>query len=98
MDERTASEENSIHRTGVSAGSYDSTSSQPEVLKQENTEALHDNQYMFPSSTPNYNFENGQQLNAAFPHSQTSSQMQNLVPFSSVMVHDSCFIFFLLGF
>ncbi|XP_057463062.1 uncharacterized protein LOC130753128 isoform X1 [Actinidia eriantha] len=86
VDERTASEENLIHRPGASAGSYDSpSSSQPEVLKQENTEALHDNQYMFPSSTSNYNFENEQQLNAAFPHSQTSSQMQNLVPFSSVM-------------
>ncbi|GFS42420.1 RNA polymerase II degradation factor-like protein [Actinidia rufa] len=81
-----ASEENLIHGTGASAGSYDSpSSSQPEVLKQENTEALHENLYMFPSSTSNYNFENEQQLNAAFPHSQTSSQMQNLVPFSSVM-------------
>ena len=97
MDERTASEENLIHRPGASAGSYDSpSSSQPEVLKQENTEALHDNQYMFPPSTSNYNFENEQQLNAAFPHSQTSSQMQNLVPFSSVMVHD--LFIFLLGF
>ncbi|PSR98673.1 Signaling mucin like [Actinidia chinensis var. chinensis] len=86
VDERTASEENLIHGTGTSAGSYDSpSSSQPEVLKQENTEALHENLYMFPSSTSNYNFENEQQLNAAFPHSQTSSQMQNLVPFSSVM-------------
>ena len=82
---RTVSDGNLVHRTGVNAGSYDSRSaSQPEAS--ENAEAPHENQYTFPSSSSNYNFENGQQLHAAFPHSQTSSQMQNLAPFSSVIV------------
>ncbi|CAL5410084.1 unnamed protein product [Camellia sinensis] len=82
---RTVSDGNLVHRTEASAGNYDTpSSSQPEVLKHESTEAPHENQYIFPS-TSNYNFENGQQLNAAFPHSQTSSQMQNLAPFASVM-------------
>ncbi|KAL7212568.1 hypothetical protein ACSBR2_015291 [Camellia fascicularis] len=79
---RTASDGNLVHRTGANAGFYDSSSSsQPEVLKQENTEAPHETQYMFPSSSANYNFDNGQQLNAAFP--RTSSHTQNLPPFSS---------------
>ncbi|CAL5412452.1 unnamed protein product [Camellia sinensis] len=84
---RTVSDGNLVHRTEASAGNYDTpSSSQPEVLKHESTEAPHENQYIFPS-TSNYNFENGQQLNAAFPHSQTSSQMQNLAPFASVMAY-----------
>ncbi|XP_052181668.1 uncharacterized protein LOC127794532 isoform X2 [Diospyros lotus] len=80
----TSTDGNLIHRTGASAGSYDPpASAPPEVLKQENSEAPHENQYIFPSPS-NYNFESGQQ-NAAFPHSQTSSHMQNLAPMSSVM-------------
>lgn len=75
------------HRTAAIAGSYDSPSaSQPEALKQEASEASQGNQYNFPSSASGYNFETSQQLNPAFPHSQASSQMQNLAPFSSVMV------------
>lgn len=75
------------HRTAAIAGSYDSPSaSQPEALKQEASEAAQGNQYNFPSSASGYTFETSQQLNPAFPHSQTSSQMQNLAPFSSVMV------------
>ncbi|KAF7149930.1 hypothetical protein RHSIM_Rhsim02G0154100 [Rhododendron simsii] len=74
---RAASDGNFVHRTGATVGRSDSlSSSPPEVLKQENTEAPHENQYSFQSSTSSYNFENGQQL---------SSQMQNLAPFSSVM-------------
>ncbi|KAA8519560.1 hypothetical protein F0562_013816 [Nyssa sinensis] len=85
---RTASDGNLVHRTGASGGNYDSPSApQPEVLKQENPEVVHGNQYTFPSSTPEYNFENSQHLNTAFSHSQTSSQMQNLGPFSSVMAY-----------
>ncbi|GMP73810.1 hypothetical protein CsSME_00031432 [Camellia sinensis var. sinensis] len=83
---RTASDGNLVQRTGLNAGFYDSSSaSQPEVLKQENTEAPHETHCMFPSSSANYNFDNGQQLNAAFP--QTSSHTQNLPPFSSVMTY-----------
>ncbi|KAL6991386.1 hypothetical protein U1Q18_009499 [Sarracenia purpurea var. burkii] len=80
---RTASDGNLVHRIGTSAESYDSPSASQ--LKQENTEAPQENQYMFPSSSSNYNFGNGRQLNAPFLHSQTSLQMQNLAPFSSVM-------------
>ncbi|XP_058200666.1 uncharacterized protein LOC131315557 isoform X2 [Rhododendron vialii] len=76
---RAASDGNLVHRTGATAGRSDSlSSSPPEVLKQENTEAPHENQYSFQSSTSSYNFENGQQL---------SSQMRNLAPFSSVMAY-----------
>ncbi|XP_059664778.1 uncharacterized protein LOC132311070 isoform X2 [Cornus florida] len=84
---RTVSDGNLGQRTGASDGSYDLPSaSQPDVLKQENTEVANGNQYTFSSSSnPGYTFENAQQLNTAFPHSQTSSQMQNLAPFSSVM-------------
>lgn len=67
---------------------YDSPPvSQPsEVLKQESPDAVHENQYSFPSSAPGYSYENAQQLNAAFAHQQASSQMQNLASFSSMMV------------
>ncbi|KAF3449862.1 hypothetical protein FNV43_RR05941 [Rhamnella rubrinervis] len=83
---RSTSDENLIHRTGHSAGDYDSTSvSQAEVLKQETPEAGSGNQYSFPSAAPGFAYENSQQLNVAFTHPQTSSQMQNLAPFSSVM-------------
>lgn len=85
---RTASDGNLAHRTGANAGSYESPSaSQPEVLKQETSEVGQGNHYNFPSSAPGYTFENSQQLNAAFTHSQTNSQMQNLTPFSNVMAY-----------
>lgn len=76
-----------VHRTGASAGSYDSPpASQPEMLKQENADVGHGNQYMFQSSTSGgYTFENAQELNAALNNSQMNSQMQNLAPFSNVM-------------
>lgn len=84
---RSTSDENLIHRTGHSAGDYDSTSvSQAEALKQETPEAGSGNQYSFPSAAPGFAYESSQQLNVAFTHPQTSSQMQNLAPFSSVMV------------
>lgn len=83
---RATSDANLIHRTGASAGEYDSPSvSQEEALKQETTEADQVNQYSFPSSAPGFTYESSQQLNAPFNHPQTSSQMQNLAPFSSVM-------------
>ncbi|XP_038722144.1 uncharacterized protein LOC120014298 isoform X1 [Tripterygium wilfordii] len=86
---RNNPDEDFVHRAGVSAGNYDSPSvSQPEVLKQEtteSTEAPQGNQYAFPSSSPNYTYENTQQLNAAFNHQQMSLQIQNLTPFSNMM-------------
>lgn len=85
---RTATTDGSlVHRTSGVAGGYDSPSApQAEVLKQENSEVAHGNQYDFASVTPGYPFDNAQQLNAAFNYSQTSSsQMQNLPPFSSSM-------------
>lgn len=83
---RNASDGNLFHRTGASTGSYDSSSaSQPEPLKVESLEVERGNQYAFPSSTPGYSFENPPQLNIGFSESQTSSQMQNLSPFASVM-------------
>ncbi|KAK9267719.1 hypothetical protein L1049_010152 [Liquidambar formosana] len=95
---RTASDRNLVHRTSADAGSYDSPSaSQPEVLKQETPEVGQGNQYTFPSSSPGYAFENAQQLNAAFNHSQTGSQMQNLTPFSSVMAYTNSLPSNLLG-
>lgn len=67
-------------------GIYDSPStSQSDMLKPENTEAPQEIQFSFPSSSSAYNFENGRQSSASFPHSQTRPQMQNLAPFSSVM-------------
>lgn len=85
---RSTSDANIANRPNVTAGDYDSPAvSQPsEVLKQESVEALQENQYSFPSSAPGYNYENAQQLNSAFAHQQASSQMQNLAPFSSMMV------------
>ncbi|XP_057494238.1 uncharacterized protein LOC130779587 isoform X1 [Actinidia eriantha] len=85
---RTASDGNLVHRIVSGAGSYDSPSaSQSEMLKQENSETSQEDQYAFPSSSSNYNFENGRQLDDSFPHSQTSPRIQNLAPFSSVMAH-----------
>jgi hypothetical protein len=84
---RNNTEENIVHhQVNANTGNYDSPSvSQPEVLKQEPSEASQGIQYAYPSSAPGYNYENIQQLNAALSHQQTSSQMQNLAPFSSVM-------------
>ncbi|XP_057466004.1 uncharacterized protein LOC130755592 isoform X2 [Actinidia eriantha] len=84
---RTASDGN-FHRIGAGAGSYDSPSaSQSEMLNQENNETSQEDQYAFPSSSSNYNFENGRHMDDSFPHSHASPQMQNLAPFSSVMAH-----------
>ncbi|KAI3456065.1 hypothetical protein Pfo_012728 [Paulownia fortunei] len=81
---RNASDGGLYHRTSASAGSYDpSSTAQPEELKHENAEVAQGNQYSFPSSNPGYTFDDAQHLNASF--SQTSSQMQNLAPFSNVM-------------
>lgn len=92
---RATSDANLIHRTGASAGEYDSPSvSQEEALKQETTEADQVNQYSYPSSAPGFTYESSQQLNAPFTHPQTSSQMQNLAPFSSVMVILLCSLIF----
>ncbi|XP_044496542.1 uncharacterized protein LOC123218948 isoform X2 [Mangifera indica] len=85
---RSTSDANIVHRPNVSAADYDpSPVSQPEVLKQETPEIAQDNQYVFPSSAPGYNYENAQQLNTAFPHQQASTQMQSLAPLSSVMAY-----------
>ncbi|KAM7524950.1 hypothetical protein LguiA_014852 [Lonicera macranthoides] len=89
---RIQSEGNLVHRTGASAGSYDSPpASQPEMLKQENADVGHGNQYMFQSSTSGgYAFENAQELNAALnENAQMNSQMQNLAPFSNQAYTDS---------
>ncbi|XP_038702587.1 uncharacterized protein LOC119999132 isoform X2 [Tripterygium wilfordii] len=85
---RNSPDENFVHKAGVNASSYDSPSvSQPEVLKQETTEAPRGNQYAFPSSSPNYTYDNTQQLNTALNHQEMSSQIQNLSPFSSMMAY-----------
>ncbi|XP_057749866.1 uncharacterized protein LOC130968544 isoform X1 [Arachis stenosperma] len=82
----TTSDGNLAHRAGVDAGSYEhSSGSQPEALKSEPPETSHENQYSFHSSSHEFNYENAQPQDDAFSHSQTSSQMQNLSPFSSVM-------------
>ncbi|KAL8167855.1 LOW QUALITY PROTEIN: hypothetical protein V2J09_009354 [Rumex salicifolius] len=84
----TASGGNSDHRLGVSSGTYDMPSApQSEILKQEAPEVVigHGNEYSFPSSSPNYTFENSQHLNPSLSHSQISSQMQNLPPLSGIM-------------
>ncbi|XP_021598530.1 uncharacterized protein LOC110604598 isoform X3 [Manihot esculenta] len=84
---RNTADENLIHRTGASPVHYDSPSvPQPEVLN-ETPEAAQVNQYAFPSSAPGYTYDNAQQLNAAFNNPQTSSQIQNVAPFSSVMAY-----------
>ncbi|KAF7803206.1 GBF-interacting protein 1-like isoform X1 [Senna tora] len=84
----TASDGNLVHRTDVGAETYDSPSiSQPEVLNPAPSETAQGNQYSFPSSSQGFTYENTQQLDTTFSHSQTSSQMQNLAPFSSVMAY-----------
>ncbi|KAJ6893798.1 hypothetical protein NC652_027770 [Populus alba x Populus x berolinensis] len=84
---RNTVDESLVHRAGISATNYDSSSvPQSETLKEETSEATQGNQYAFPSSTPGYSYENTQQLNVAFNNPQTSNQMQNIAPFSSVMV------------
>ncbi|TKY72333.1 cell wall protein AWA isoform X2 [Spatholobus suberectus] len=84
----TTSDGNLVQGTGVSAGTYEHTSiSQQEVLKPEPPEIAQENQYSFPSSSHGFTYENAQQPEVTFPHSQTSSQMQNLAPFSGVMAH-----------
>lgn len=91
----TTSDGNNIsHITGVDARTYEHSSiSQPEALKSEPSETAQENQYSFPSSSHEFTYENAQQPEVAYPHSQTSSQIQNLSPFSSVMVMH-CFVKF----
>ncbi|CAJ1938408.1 unnamed protein product [Sphenostylis stenocarpa] len=81
-----ASDGNLAHITGVDAVTYEHSSiSQSETLKSEPPETAQENQYSFPSSSHEFTYENTQQLDVTYPHSQTSSQIQNLSPFSSVM-------------
>lgn len=69
------------------ARTYEHSSiSQPEALKSESPETAQENQYSFPSSSHEFAYENTQQPDVTYPHSQSSSQIQNLSPFSSVMV------------
>ncbi|XP_050231829.1 uncharacterized protein LOC126680702 isoform X2 [Mercurialis annua] len=85
---RSAADENLMHRAGMNPGNYESSAvQQAEVLKEDTSEAAQRNQYAFPSAAPGYTYENSQQLNAAFNNLQTSSQMQNNTPFSSVMAY-----------
>ncbi|XP_030515966.2 uncharacterized protein LOC115729515 [Rhodamnia argentea] len=83
---RPPSDGDDMHVTVVSAGSYEAPSaSQPDSLKQQSVETTSGNQYNFPSSAPGFSYDNTQHLNAAFTHQQTSSQLQNLASFSSVL-------------
>lgn len=63
------------------------SSSQPEVVKRDTTvEASQGPHYVFPSVS-GYSFENTAESNtASYSYPQTNSQMQNLAPFSNVMV------------
>ncbi|GFP94894.1 hypothetical protein PHJA_001633800 [Phtheirospermum japonicum] len=73
-----------LHRNGANVGSYEaSPAPQQEELRPESADVAHGNQYAFPSSNAGYTFDDAQRLNAAL--NQTSSQMQNLAPFSNVM-------------
>ncbi|WJX47359.1 hypothetical protein P8452_34057 [Trifolium repens] len=84
----TTSGGNIAHITGVDARTYEHSSiSQPEALKSEPSETAQENQYSFPSSSHEFTYENAQQPDVSYPHSQTSSQIQNLSPFSSVMAY-----------
>ncbi|KAJ1426201.1 UBA-like superfamily [Sesbania bispinosa] len=84
----TTSDGNIAHITGVDADTYEHSSiSQPEALKSEPPETAQENQYSFPSSSHEFTYENAQQSDVTYPHSQTSSQIQNLSPFSSVMAY-----------
>ncbi|KAG5132579.1 hypothetical protein JHK82_023767 [Glycine max] len=81
----TTSDGNLVQGTGVSAGTYEHTSISQEALKPEPPEIAQENQYSFPSHSHGFNYENAQQPEVTFPVSQTSSQNQNLAPFSGVM-------------
>ncbi|XP_024987473.1 uncharacterized protein LOC112522524 isoform X2 [Cynara cardunculus var. scolymus] len=80
------SESNLVQRTGASAENYDLPSaSQSAVLKQEDPEVIHGNQYGFPPSTHAHTFNAPQLLNSSFPQSQTPAQTQISTPFLNVM-------------
>ncbi|XP_028755797.1 uncharacterized protein LOC114715169 isoform X2 [Neltuma alba] len=87
----STSDGNLVQRTDVTAGSYGSPSiSQPEVLKAESPpEAVQGNQYSFPSSSHGFTYDNSQQPDVPYSHSQTNTPMQNLAHFSSVMGYTS---------
>lgn len=85
----TREAENTAHGIGPNSGDFGATSvSQQDMLRQEAPEVPQGNQYSFPSPAANYAFENSQQLNTSFAHSQTSSQMQglpSLMPYSNAL-------------
>lgn len=96
---RSNSDGNVASRSAV-PGNYElPSSSQPEAMKQDATEATHGHNYTFATSVPGYGFENmepnssfsyahaNQMQNLASPQMQNlaNPQMQNLSPFSSVM-------------
>ncbi|TKY60111.1 serine-rich protein [Spatholobus suberectus] len=84
----TTSDGNLAHITGVDAGTYEHSSiSQSEALQSDPPETAQENQYSFPPSSHEFTYENAQQPDVTYPHSQTSSQIQNLSPFSSVMAY-----------
>ncbi|XP_073300604.1 uncharacterized protein [Primulina huaijiensis] len=81
---RNASDGSFSIRSDLHGQSYDaSPASQPEDQKPENAEVAHGLQYSFPASKPSHAFADVQHLNASY--NQTSSQMENLTPFSDVM-------------
>ncbi|CAN1230543.1 GBF-interacting protein 1 [Linum grandiflorum] len=83
---RNAAEDDLVHRTNMNASNYDSPSvPQPQVLKEESQEVAQGDKYPFLSSGPGYNFDNSQHLEAALRSQQSSSQLQNIADFSSVM-------------
>ncbi|XP_073149851.1 uncharacterized protein [Henckelia pumila] len=71
-------------RSDLHGQSFDaSAASQPEELKPENAEVAHGLQYSFPASKPSHTYADVQHLNAAY--NLTSSQMENIPPFSNTM-------------
>ncbi|XWS12416.1 hypothetical protein CRYUN_Cryun37aG0087800 [Craigia yunnanensis] len=68
---RSSTEGNIMNRSNVSTGNYEAPEdSRPELLKQDASEATQGSQYTFPSSASGYSYENSQQLDPAFTHTQ----------------------------
>ncbi|GAB2287646.1 hypothetical protein Dimus_022016 [Dionaea muscipula] len=79
---------NTAPRLNGSAGTYDTPSSQTDILEQEAPQLARD-QYPFSSSTPNYVFEDNRSMNPLLAHSQPNAKMQNLPPLSGVMAYSN---------
>lgn len=93
----STSNEDVAAKTGTNTGNLDMPSaSQPEVIRNDTLDATHGLQYNFPSASGYALSSTSQPNEAAYTYPQGNTQMQNLSPFSNLMVNHYSALCFLV--